>query len=348
MRSESSRLLPAVILGILLLATIAVMSTLSSQFLALGNILSALSLAAPLGIMAVGMTIVILIGGIDLSVGSILALSSVSIGVAAQAGVPAWLAALVGIAVGALCGLVNGLLISRLGLPSIVVTIATLAVFAGLALAVSGGSSLPAPAEFTVIGFGRVAGVPVPLIIWLAVFAVALVFLTRTRFGEQIYALGTNARALRYAALKDRRLTASAFVISGALSGLAALVFTATVSSAKANFGEGYELAVVTIVVVGGAALTGGSGTLWGTLLATAVIALVRNGLSIAFIPSEVQTMVTGAALLSTALLYQWAPVLTARLRRHPSRPVAAPSPDSASDSDLAENQDPIKKEHMQ
>jgi len=291
------------------------MSLLSPRFLALSNILSALSLAAPLGIIAIGMTVVILIGGIDLSVGSILALSTVSIGVAAQAGLPAWLAAVVGLAVGAGCGLVNGLLVSRLGLPSIVVTIATMAVFAGLALAVSGGSSLPAPAEFTFLGFGRIAGIPMPLVVWLLVFVVALIAISGTRYGEHIYALGTNPRALRYAGLHDRRLTASAFVLSGLLSGLAGLVFMATVSSAKSNFGQGYELAVVTIVVVGGAALTGGAGTLWGTLLATAVIALIRNGLSIAFVPSEVQTLVTGAALIVTAVLYQWAPALVAQLR---------------------------------
>ncbi len=320
----SLRSLPSIILGVLLITTVVVMALLSPRFLAVGNILSALSLAAPLGIIAVGMTVVILIGGIDLSVGSILALSSVSIGVAYAAGLPGWLAALAGLAVGALCGLVNGLLVSRLGLPSIVVTIATMAVFAGIALAVSGGSSLPAPPEFTSIGFGRVAGIPVPLIIWLVVFLVALIVLTRTAFGEYIYALGTNERALRYAALRERRLTASAFILSGFLSGVAALVFTATVSSAKANFGQGYELAVVTIVVVGGAALTGGSGTLWGTLLATVVIALVRNGLSIAFVPSEVQTIVTGAALIGTAILYQWTPTLVARLRSRKDVPAVS------------------------
>lgn len=316
MRPDStSRAVPAIILGALLVATLVAMSLLSNKFLAVNNILGALGLAAPLGIIAVGMTVVILIGGIDLSVGSILALASVSIGIAYAAGAPGWLAALVGIAVGAACGWVNGMLISRLGLPSIVVTIATMAVFAGLALAVSGGSSLPAPPEFQAIGFGRLAGVPVPLIIWLAVFAVALIALTRTAFGEHIYALGTNARAVRFAGLRDRRLTASAFVVSGIVSGIAGVVFTATASSAKSNFGQGYELAVVTIVVVGGAALTGGAGTLWGTLLATVVIALVRNGLSIAFIPAEVQTMVTGAALIGTAILYQWSPALVARVR---------------------------------
>jgi rhamnose transport system permease protein len=323
----TNRAVPAVILGALLILTLVTMSLLSTKFLSAANILSALGLAAPLGILAIGMTIVILVGGIDLSVGSILALSSVSIGVAYAAGLPGWLAAAISVAVGALCGLINGLLVSRLGLPSIVVTIATMAVFAGVALAISGGSSLPAPPEFVAIGFGKVAGVPIPLLIWLVIFAIALIVLTRTAFGEHLYALGTNARAVRYAGLRDRSLMASAFVISGLMSGLAGLVFTATVSSAKSNFGQGYELAVVTIVVVGGAALTGGSGTLWGTVLATVVIALVRNGLSIGFVPSEVQTMVTGAALIITAILYQWAPGIVARIR---ATPTPTPTPNSA------------------
>jgi len=327
-RSRSERMLAPVILATLLVATILVMSLLSAKFLAVGNILSALSLAAPLGIMAVGMTVVVLIGGIDLSVGSILALSAVSIGLATAAGAPAGVAALVGPVVGGLAGAVNGLIISRLGLPSIVVTIATMAVFSGLALAISGGSSLPAPAEFAAIGFGRVGGVPVPLSIGSDIFVVGLLALSATRFGERIYAFGTNERALRYAAVRTNALATSAYVISGVLSGVAALVFVSTVSSAKANFGEGYELAVVTIVVVGGIALTGGVGTLWGTLLATTVIALIRNGLSISFIPSEVQTMVTGGALIVTAVLYQWLPRLLRRAGSGAGSPPVAASPE--------------------
>ena len=305
-----------VLIALLVLVTVS-MSMLSQYFLTVDNVLSALALAAPLGLIAIGMTFVVLIGGIDLSVGSMLALSAVTLGILNESGVPTGLAAVIALGVGTLCGLINGILVSRLQLPSIVVTIATLAVYSGLALAISGGRSFPVGEEIAFLGRGYIAGIPMPVVLLLAVFALAYVILTSTTYGDQLYALGTNARALRFAALRSGAMTLSAYIVSGFLSGLAALVFASTVSSAKANFGSGYELAAVTIVVVGGTALTGGRGTLWGTLLATVVIALLQNGMSIAFVSSEVQTMYVGGALIITALIYRWLPQLT----RFTSRP---------------------------
>ncbi|GAB3618300.1 hypothetical protein GCM10027416_28570 [Okibacterium endophyticum] len=324
LRKAAARSLPAVVLTVLLLVVLVTMSMMSSHFLDIGNLLSALALATPLGILAIGMTFVILIGGIDLSVGSMLALTSVTVGLLVELGVPLVIAAVLGLVVGTLSGLVNGILISRLGLPSIVVTIATMAVYAGLALALSGGRSFPIPADLAFLGRGYVAGIPMPLICLLLLFVVAYVVLTRTAYGDMLYALGTNATALRFAGRRSNTMALSAYVVSGFLSAVAALVFCSMVSSAKANFGSGYELAAVTIVVVGGAALTGGRGTLWGTLLATVVIALMQNGFSIAFVPTEIQTMFVGAALVLTAIIYRWLPVL---IRERPeARPASTPS----------------------
>jgi ribose/xylose/arabinose/galactoside ABC-type transport system permease subunit len=312
LRKALTTSLSAVVLTVLLVVIVVTMSTLSANFLSVPNLLSALALAAPLGIIAIGMTFVVLIGGIDLSVGAVLALSAVTVGLACSVGVPVGAAAALGLIVGALCGLLNGVLVARLGLPSIVVTLATMSVYGGLALAFSGGSSYPIPSEFAFLGQGLVAGIPMPLVCLLVLFAVAYVALTRTTYGDKMYALGTNPTAMRFAAQKAGRLSLSAYVISGLLSAVAALIFCSMVSSAKANFGTGYELAAVTIVVVGGAALTGGKGTLWGTLLATVVIAFLQNGFSIAFIASEVQTMFIGGALILTAATYRWLPRLVA------------------------------------
>jgi ribose/xylose/arabinose/galactoside ABC-type transport system permease subunit len=315
-RKRISDQLPTVVLVVLLVIVVVAMSGLSRHFLAVSNLLSAVQLAAPIGIIAIGMTFVVLIGGIDLSVGSTFALSAVAVGMLCAAGLPLPLAALLGLVVGVLCGLLNGVLVSALGLPSIVVTIATMAGYRGLALALSGGSSFPIPADLAFLGQGYVAGVPMAVLILLVVFAVAAVMLMTTPYGDRIYALGANARALRFAAQRSRRLTLSAYVVAGLLSAVAAIVYATMVSSAKANFGTGYELAAVTIVVVGGVALTGGRGSLWGALLATVVIALLQNGLSISFVPTEIQTMFVGGALVLTAVIYRWLPPLLVAGRR--------------------------------
>jgi ribose/xylose/arabinose/galactoside ABC-type transport system permease subunit len=322
LRKALTSSLPAVVLSVLLVVIVLTMSGLSEYFLSLSNLLSALSLAAPLGIIAIGMTFVILIGGIDLSVGSVLALSAVTVGLLSNAGVPTAVAALLGVALGALCGLFNGVLVARLGLPSIVVTIATMSVYGGLALAISGGSSFPIPDDIAFLGRGLVAGVPMPVVCLVVLFALAYVALKHTPYGDRLYALGTNANAMRFAAQKVDRLSLSAYLLSGLLSAVAALIFASMVSSAKANFGTGYEMAAVTIVVVGGAALTGGRGTLWGTLLATLAIAFLQNGLSIAFVSSEIQTMLVGGALILTAIVYRWLP----RLIPSPTTPTRSPA----------------------
>lgn len=322
LRSALTRSLPSVVLLTLLVVVVVTVSQLSPYFLSAANLMSALTLAAPLGIIAIGMTIVILIGGIDLSVGSVFALTSVTTGMLSAAGAPLAVAAAGGILVGVSCGALNGLMVSKLGLPAIVVTIATMATYAGIALAISRGSSYPIPPDFIFLGQGKVAGVPTPVVILLLVFVVAYLVLSNTPYGDRIYALGTNPIAMIFAAQRSSALALSAYVISGFLASLAAVIYLTMVSSAKSNFGVGYELAAVTIVVVGGAALTGGVGTLWGTLLATVVIAFLQNGLSIAFIPTEIQTMLVGAALITTAVIYRWLPSVL-RERTTPGQPLS-------------------------
>ncbi|MFV0427662.1 MAG: ABC transporter permease [Beutenbergiaceae bacterium] len=313
MRNLLTRSLSSVVLVVLLAVVMVTMSVMSPHFLGVSNLLSALQLAAPIGIIAIGMTFVILIGGIDLSVGSMFALTSITTGMLCSAGLWLPLAVLVALVVGGLCGYINGYLVAALGLPAIVVTIATMAVYAGIALAISRGSSYPIPPDLNLLGQGSIAGIPTPVIAFLLIFVIAHIALSATAFGDRIYALGTNATAVRYAAQRARAYALSTYILSGVLTAVAAVIYSVMVSSAKSNFGVGYELAAVTIVVVGGAALTGGRGTLWGSLLATVVIAFLQNGLSISFVPTEIQTMFVGGALILTAVIYRWLPQILAR-----------------------------------
>ncbi|WP_159792744.1 ABC transporter permease [Puerhibacterium puerhi] len=317
------RALAPTVLALLLVIVVVTMSTLSPYFLSVGNVVSAINLAAPLGIIAVGMTFVILIGGIDLSVASTLALSAVSAGLVSEAGSPAAVCIAVPLIVGALCGLANGWLVSRLALPAIVVTLATMAVYGGLALALSGGRSLTVHPALAFVGLGTTGGLPTPVVLWVVVVLLAALALSRTALGEYLYATGTSASAARYATLRVRALTLTVYATSGVLSGLAALLVAGMSSSAKSNFGTGFELLAVTVVVVGGAALTGGRGTLWGTAMATVFIALLNNGMSIAFVPTEVQTLFVGVTLIVTASIYRWTPPMLTRLA---ARRQAAPS----------------------
>jgi ribose/xylose/arabinose/galactoside ABC-type transport system permease subunit len=298
----------------MLIAIGVAMTNMSEFFLNTDNLLSALRLASVTGIIALGMTLVILTGGIDLSVGSTVALSSVVIGILVGHGVPVGVAAVAAVLVGALCGLINAGLIVGLRIPPIVATLATLAVFAGVALGISGGKAYQVPGSIDWLGNGNLLGLPVPFVVMLAVFGLLWVVLQATSTGERIFAFGTNREAARYAAIKVDRLEGSLYVLSGALSGLGAVLFVAQVASAKANFGQGFELTAVTIVVLGGTLLTGGRGSLFGTVLAVSIIAALTNGLSLAFVGPEIQSMYIGAALILTAALYQRLPDLLSRL----------------------------------
>ncbi|MEA5054219.1 MAG: ABC transporter permease [Propionicimonas sp.] len=319
------RFLPPVVLSVALVVVLLISSGLSSRFLSVDNLLSALTLASPLGVVAIGMSIVIFTGGIDLSVGSVFAVTAVTMGWSYQQGLPAWAAVLCAVAVGLFCGAVNGLLISALRLPAIVVTLATMVLFSGVVMGATRGGSFPAPRELIALSSVRLWILPAPLVCFLVVLAAVYAVLRWASFGEYLYAFGSNSEALRLAAQRVSRVELSAYMLSGLFSALGAVVYSATVASTKANFGEGYEFAAVTIVVLGGAALTGGKGTVWGTFMATLVIALLQNGLSISFVSPDLQQMFLGLALLIAAVIYRWLPRLVVSkrpLERGPAGPI--------------------------
>ncbi len=306
MATRTSNLPPAwatnALLAVVLILVGAVMATLSDTFLTFDNLLNATRFTTEIGLVALGMTLVMITGGIDLSVGSVIALTAVVMGMLIQAGVWAWLAALLGLGLGVLLGALNGFVITRVGLPPIIITLATLAIYRGLAYGTSDARAFPIPDSLSVLGQGYLGPLPLQLPLFLAVGFGTWVLLARTTFGRTLYALGANETAARFAGLRVDRAKLAAYALSGLLSAAAALIFISRVSSAKANAGEGYELDAITIVVLGGGSVAGGRGGVVGTLLGLAIIGLTRNGLTQAYVAPEVQAILIGAVLVTAVV----------------------------------------------
>jgi rhamnose transport system permease protein len=296
----------AVLLVALLIAFV-VMSQLSPAFLTASNLFEVTRFSAEIGFLALGMTLVIITGGIDLSVGAVLGLSGIVLGLLTTAGVNIWLATLLAIAVGALCGTLNGLAISRIGIPPLIVTLATLAVFRGFSLGLSQGRSFgDYPDAFAALGQGYVGPIPIQLLILAAVGIIVGLLLHRHSLGRLIYALGNNATAARFAGAPVGMVQVVVYALSGLLAGLAGVIYTARLSSARADAGTGFELDAITAVVLGGTAIMGGSGSVVGTMLGLLLVGVIRNGLTLAFVPAEQQAIVLGLILLFAVLLNQF------------------------------------------
>lgn len=286
---------------------------LSPSFLQAGNLLSVGQQISQIGIMAIGATFVIVNGEIDLSVGSIYALSAISTGLAITAGVAWPLAIVIGVGVAIVAGLLNGLAVVLLGVPSFIVTLGSLSVFRGVALLISDGapislgSSQPGVAEFTLLGQGRLFGViPMQLVIFAVLAAIGVVLLSRSRLGFNTYAVGGNQEAARLVGINVKAVKISAFVLSGATAGIAGVLGLSFLSYVQGVTGTGLELTVISAVIIGGAALFGGSGTMWGTIIGVAFIGLLQNILNINGISSFWQTVVTGLVIVAAVAVDTW------------------------------------------
>jgi rhamnose transport system permease protein len=291
----------------ILVATLILGSIVSPYFATSSNISIALAGMAPTAIVALPMTLVIITGEIDISVGSMVGLCASMMAVCLEQHLPIELAMLVGVAVGVLAGLFNGLIIVGFGLPSLVVTIGTLALYRGIAQIVlkeRGVSSFPD--WYQELGFGTVPGTPIPwsVLIFLVLFAGFALYLHRTHGGRAIYAIGNNKVAADYSGIDVRRKMLGIFVTSGAICAIAAIVFTAYLASARSDTAIGLELPVITAVVLGGVNIFGGSGSLIGVLLALLVLAFVKNTLGLIGMTPEQQDIVTGAVLVGTLVVF--------------------------------------------
>ena len=281
------------------------MASRSEHFLTRENLSELSRHLAEVGILACGMTLIIMTGGIDLSVGSLLGLAGIAMGYAWKLwGAGAAFGAV--LAVGVLGGALNGLLVTRAKLPPLVVTLATMALFYGGAMIVSRADPVSDfPAFFAWFGRGHVAGVPTQLVLWLGVAAAAVLVVVHTPVGRYAAAIGDNERAARFAALPVERVKLGLYMGMGVLCALAAVVYTSRFATAKADAGKGLELQVITAVVVGGTPITGGRGTVLGSFLGVVLLGVVRNGLSLGGASTVAQEIILGSILIVTAIVNQ-------------------------------------------
>jgi erythritol transport system permease protein len=304
-----------------LIVIIVVFSILSPNYFSVANFLTMANHVAIYGLLSIGMLLVILNGGIDLSVGSVLALCGVVAGALLQGvelplfGVilypPVWAVVVITCALGAFVGAVNGVLIAYLKVPAFVATLGTLYVARGVALLMTNGltyNNLSGRPElgntgFDWLGFNRIAGVPIGVIV-LAVVAVAChLVLTRTAFGRWLYASGGNERAAELSGVPTKGVKIAVYVLSGVCAAIAGLVLSSQLTSAGPTAGTTYELTAIAAVVIGGAALTGGRGTVGGTMLGAFVIGFLSDGLVIVGVSAYWQTVFTGAVIVLAVLL---------------------------------------------
>ncbi|MGC0150908.1 ABC transporter permease [Chromobacterium vaccinii] len=282
------------------------LSVMSPDFLTVNNLLNVMRQVSINALIAFGMTLVILLGGIDLSVGSILALSSVIAATLLRAGADPMLATLAGIAAGAAMGLFNGLVISKGRVAPFIATLATMTILRGLALVFSNGSPITGfdSELFSMLGGGYVAGlVPVPVVSMLVLFVAFWFVLKKTVFGRHLYAAGGNEEAARLSGVKVDRIKLWVYSISGAMSALAGVVLTSRLNSAQPTAGTGYELDAIAAVVLGGTSLTGGRGWIFGTLVGALLIGVLNNGLNLLGVSSFYQQVIKGAVILLAVLL---------------------------------------------
>jgi rhamnose transport system permease protein len=313
----------------LLIASIVYGASTSSEFLTGGNFNSLTSNVVEVALIALAMTFVIIAAEIDLSVASILGLTSALLGVLWNHGWPMEAILPVVLLAGAAAGAVNGLLVTKLGLPSLAVTIGTLALYRGLAFVILGDQAVADfPARYTDLGFGTFAGTDIPNpIVLFAVLAVLFGFvLHRTAIGRSVFAIGANEEAAFFSGLRVKRIKLWLFVVSGLISALAGIVYTFRFSSARADNGAGLELSVVAVVLLAGVSIFGGKGKMWAVVVAVFLLGTIRNALTLNDVSDEILTIVTGSLLLLSVLGPSLAARVAPRLRR-----AGAPPPPQAS-----------------
>jgi ribose/xylose/arabinose/galactoside ABC-type transport system permease subunit len=258
-------------------------------------------------VVALGMTFVIASAGIDLSVGSVIALGGLVAAYAMQAGSGPWLGFLVAMIVGTLCGAFNGLLVTRLGLQPFIVTLGTMGVFRGLALVISDGKPIyNFGPEFNAIFSGFVFGIPTAVLISLVLSVFCWWLLTQTRFGKYTMAIGSREQIVHLAGINVHAYKLRVYALCGLLTGVGAALLTARLSSADPIAGSLFELDAIAATVMGGTSLSGGVATIQGTVVGALIISLVRNGMNILNVPTFWQQLVIGGVIILAAVLDQW------------------------------------------
>ncbi|MBI4548934.1 MAG: ribose ABC transporter permease [Ignavibacteriae bacterium] len=297
-------------IGIALILEIIIFSQLSPYFFTAENILNVSLQSSITAIIAAGMTFVILTAGIDLSVGSVVALSGVLATSALKFDVPLStgfpLAILVALIIGIVSGSIAGVFITKFSITPFIVTLALMTIWRGTAFIYTDGRPVwGLPEEFSMLGSGRIFEVPVPTLIMLAVYIVSYIVLKYTRFGRYVYAVGGNREAARLAGINTNRILFCVYMICGALAGISGILLASRMNSGQPNAGLMYELDVIAAVVVGGTSLFGGRGSIVGTFIGAMLIGILRNGLNLLNVGSYVQMVVLGVVILLAVMLDQ-------------------------------------------
>lgn len=292
-------------LAAILLVALVVLGALNNRFLTLDNLLNQGRLTTEVGLIALPMTFIIITGGIDLSVGSIVGLCAILLGYSwKNLGFPLPLAIGFSLLVGAAAGFLNGIVITKVKVPPLIMTIATLALYRGLAEGISQARSVRGyPEWFYFIGQENLFGVPAQLWLLLIAIVVSAIVLDRTIFGRTLYAIGNNETAARFSGLPVDRVKLIIYTLSGLMAGFSACVLVSRVTTTRSDMGIGYELDVIAAVVLGGTSIFGGVGTIWGTVIGLAMIQLLKNGLALTGVKGDATIVVIGAVLILSTLV---------------------------------------------
>lgn len=292
---------------IALIILMAVITIINSNFLTANNLLNLLLQVTSNALIAFGMTFVILTGGIDLSVGSILASSSALTAGLLGSGMPVTLAILISLILGCILGMMNGLLISYGKLAPFIVTLATMTIFRGATLVYTNGNPITKGLSdtflFQFLGQGYIVGIPFPVIIMFIVFIVLYVLLHKTAFGKSVYAIGGNEKAAYISGVKLNKVKIIIYSISGIMASISGLIITSRLSSAQPTAGASYEMDAIAAVVLGGTSLSGGKGRILGTLIGALIIGVLNNGLNIIGVSAFWQQVVKGVVILIAVLI---------------------------------------------
>ncbi len=293
------------VLFLIMLGSVLFLATRTDKFLTVDNLLQQGRFMTEVGLIAIPMTYIIITGGIDLSVGSILGLTAIVLGWTWQElGFPLELAIVTGILSGTLAGFVNGLFIVRVGVPPLIMTLATLALYRGLAEGISEARSARGyPEWFFELGQGELLGIPTQL--WLLIVAVIIfaIVLARTRLGRALYAIGNNETGARFSGLTVNRHLLFIYTFSGFMSAVAGYIFVSRVSTTRSDMGTGIELDVIAAVVLGGTSIFGGTGSVPGTIIGVVLIQLLKNGLVLTGVTSDATIVVIGSVLIFAILV---------------------------------------------
>lgn len=272
----------------------------SGQFFAIENIFNILKQVAVVGIMSVGMTMVLLTAGIDLSIGSIAGVGCVLTAALLLKGVNVWLVVLAVLGISTITGLLNGFFINELQIPPLITTLAMMTSIRGVAYLITGGLPIFGfKSDILVLGQGYIGFIPVPVIVMVIVFIIGIVFVQNTRYGRYIYGVGGNEEATRLSGINVKKIKYIVYSISGLLSGLAGMVMLARINSGTPKMGQGYEMDVITAVVLGGVSISGGEGRLGFVIVGVLIMGVLTNGLILLNIQEYVQWVIKGMALIA-------------------------------------------------